>query len=73
MPKKRLIDRHPWFPFVLAFFLLIGAWTSMIMIALKTLVRNVCWHGVSLSEACVLSRFTPVEHTMTKIGMRTAI
>lgn len=30
-----LIDRHPWFPFVLAFALLISAWTSMIVIAVK--------------------------------------
>lgn len=30
-----LLDRHPWFPFVLAFVLLLGAWTSMIFIAVK--------------------------------------
>lgn len=30
-----LIDRHPWFPFVFAFIALLGAWTSMIVIAVK--------------------------------------
>ena len=31
----KLIDRYPWFPFVLAFVALISAWTSMIVIAVK--------------------------------------
>ena len=35
MSKKKLIDRHPWFPFLLAFVALITAWSSMIVIALK--------------------------------------
>jgi len=33
MPK--LLDRFPWLPFVLAFLLLISAWTVMIIIALR--------------------------------------
>lgn len=32
---SHLLDRHPWFPFVLAFLALLGAWTSMIVIAVK--------------------------------------
>jgi hypothetical protein len=33
MPK--LLDRHPWLPFVLAFLLLIAAWGVLILLALR--------------------------------------
>ncbi len=47
---RPLIERHPWFPFVLAFFLLIGAWSSMIVIALKNRVEEVPLEHARQSE-----------------------
>ena len=35
------INRHAWFPFVLAFVLLLSAWTTMIFIAVKNRPESV--------------------------------
>lgn len=49
--SRALIDRHPWFPFVLAFLLLIGAWSTMIVIAVKNRVDEVPLEHVQKSES----------------------
>lgn len=49
--SRALIDRHPWYPFVLAFLLLIGAWSTMIVIAVKNRVDEVPLEHVQQSES----------------------
>ena len=44
------IDRHPWFPFVLAFVALLGAWTSIIVIAVKNRPEEVPLEHVERAE-----------------------